>query len=72
MLSQQTLAYQLELTHELREQRSCLTEVLGFPEGLELDTELAHFPYAQVAAGAIQVVSHSCQRFSITLLERAL
>ena len=72
MFSHQTRAHQLEFAHELREQGPGLGEILGFPECLELDTELAHFPYAQVAAGAIQIVGHSRQRPCITLLERVL
>ena len=72
MFSHQALAHQLEFADELREQIPCLGEVLGFPECLELDTELAHVPYTQVTAGAIQIVGHSCQRPCITLLERVL
>ena len=72
MFSHQALAHQLKFAHELREQSPGLREILGFPECLELDTELAHSPYAQVAAGAIQLVGNSRQSPCITLLERVL
>ena len=68
MFSHQALTHQLKFVYELCEQISGLGEILGFPECLELDTELAHFPDAQVAAGAIQLVGHSCQSPCITLL----
>ena len=66
----QALAHHLEFAHELREQIPGLGELLGFPECLKLDTELAHSPCPQVAAGASQLMGHSCQRPPITLLER--
>jgi hypothetical protein len=68
----QARAHHLEFTHELCEQRSGLGEILGLSECLELDTELAHSPYAQVPAGAIQLVGHARQRPGIPLLARGL
>jgi len=72
MFNHQALAHQLKFAHELREQVPDPSEILGFPAGLDLDTELAHSPYAQVAAGAIQIMGNSSQSPCITLLKRAL
>ncbi len=72
LFSLQALIYQLEFAHELRKQSSGPGKILGSPECLELNTELTHFSYAQVAACAIQVVGHSRQRPCIPLLERIL
>ena len=72
LFRQQALAHQVAFAHQLREQRPGPGEVLGFPEGLELDTELAHSPDTQVAAGAIELVGHARQCPGIPLLQRVL
>ena len=70
VLSHQTLAHQLKFVHELCKQIPGLGEILGFSECLEIDTELAHSPDTQGAAGAIQLVGHPRQSTCVTLLER--
>jgi len=60
MFSHQSLAHQFEFAHELGEQIARLREILGFAEGLEIDTKLSHFANPQVAARTIQLVRNSC------------
>ena len=72
IFSHQTLAHQLEFVHELGEQTLCLGEMLGFSERMEIDSELAHFPYPKIGAGSIQLIGNPSQSPPITLLERVL